>query len=348
MALLFADSFDHYGTGATGRTNMLAGAWAEISVGGYTPGAGGRTGSNALRSSGSGNVARISMNGLKSVVGVAYGVWMAALPSTTSVIGVVLRSQANNSLLAVCVTPDGAIAVKTGNVFSGTIIAISDSVLTAGTFHHVEFKAVLDDTVGSIEVRVNGVVVLNSTDLNLGTIPAAAVVFDSPSTASGVSHAYDDFLIWDNVGDYCNDFLGPQRVLTYFPVGDTAQADWTITGGSGPGYDAINKAVPDGDTSFIGAANVGSKSDFTLPTLPPETAVIAGVFVPVMGRIDEAGVGNIKMSMISGANVVSGLDINLTPGYIYSRNSFEFDPTTNAPWTKAGFEAALVRIEKTL
>lgn len=348
MALLFADSFDHYGTGTTGRANMLAGAWAEISAGGFTPGAGGRTGANGLRSSGSGNIARVTLGGLKTVVGVGYGVWMAALPATNQVLGTVLRNQANANIVAVAVSPDGALVVKKGNVFTGIIIGISDSVLTAGTYHHIEFKAVIDDVVGSIEIRVNGVVVLVLTNIDLGIAPAATVVFDSPSTASGVTHAYDDLIMWDDTGDYCNDFLGPQRVLTYFPVGDTAQADWTVTGGSGPGYDAINKAIPDADTSFIGAANVGSKSDFSLPTLPPETAVIAGVFVPAMGRIDEAGIGNIKMSMISGADVVSGADINLTPGYAYSRTAFEYDPVTLAPWSKAGFEAALIRVEKTL
>jgi hypothetical protein len=158
---------------------------------------------------------------------------------------------------------------------------------------------------------------------------------------------WDDVFAWDDTGTYNNSFMGAQRILTTFPTADTAQADFTVVG-SGAGFSAINDNPPDDDTSYITSAVVNNKSDFELDTLPPEVVAIAGVFVPARARVDAAGIGNLKMSLVSSGDVLAGSDVPLTPSYSYYRNTFEYDPHTSAPWTKAHLEAALLRVEKSL
>jgi hypothetical protein len=355
--LLWADSFDHYGTTPNGgRDAMLAGAWAGFSAGNGTlpvvSNARGRTGSNSLLISynslaNAGVQARRVLGGNKSVMGVGFGVWMSSLPGINGRHGIEFRSNANAAVCGLFIQSDGAIGFYTGA--SAVLIGSSEPVLQTGSWSHVEAKIVSHETSGSVEVRVNGITVLAFEDLNLGS-GIAAVVFGNPQAGSGggsFNWHIDDIVTWDDQGDYNNDFIGPARVATLFPAADTAQADW-IPVGETDGYACINNVPPDGDTTYISAEDAGDISEFELSTLPPETEVIAGVYIPVMGRLEDAGVGQIQVSLVSNSEVSEGPDIPLTTAFTYWGAVHEVDPDTDLPWTKEGIEAALVRIEKTL
>lgn len=349
--LRFADSFDHYG----GDVSFIDdGLWA-----GYVAASGGsvalsnsfaRTGDYSLRLHRSnfseGLVeARFAIGAQSFTCGIGFGVYMASLPTSGTTAGIQFRDVSNNPLLTLLFQADGSIAAKKGGK-TGTLIDVSDTILTAGTFNHIECKATFDTVAGFVEVRVNGVTKLQIGSLNLGALAAATCalsLFDFFLDDIW----FDDVFAWDDTGDYNNAFMGAQRILTIFPTADTAQADFTVVG-SGAGFSAIDDNPPDEDTSYITSAVVSNKSDFELDTLPPEVVAIAGVFVPARARVDAAGIGNLKMSLVSSGDVLAGSDVPLTPSYSYYRNVFEEDPHTSAPWTKAGLEAALLRVEKSL
>lgn len=351
--LIFADGFEHYGTTPNGgRDAMLSGAWAsftsananDISISSTKF----RTGSKSLKfvnpNGATDNSARVAFGGSPRITcGHGFGLHVDSLPASNQLLGFQLRDNTNTPLITFCIQSDGSIAARKGNQ-AGTIIDISDSILTAGTFNHIECKTVFDTVAGSVEVRVNGVVKMNIGALNLGAVGATQFTFNSFSVYA-VNTYFDDFIIWDDGGSFCNDFLGPQRILTQFPTGDTAQADFAKNGAA-TGYGCISEVPPDADTTYISSATIADKSEFTLPTLPPELVTIAAVFVPVMARLDDAGVGNVKVSMVSGASVLAGTDNPLTTSYQYYKSSFDHDPDTSAAWTKSGLEAAKLRIEK--
>ncbi len=340
--LLFADSFDHYGTVIA---NMLAGMWADLTGGGYVTisNAFARTGTYSLKLQGSGGAeARFSLLKSAFTCGVGFGIYMPSLPSLNNTMTLQFRNASNVDLLTLCFQSDGSIAAKKGDE-NGTLIDISDSILTAGTFNHIECKAVFDNVAGYVEVRVNGVIKLQIGSLNLGIVACTQAALH----ASNEAVYFDDVFAWDDTGTYNNDFMGAQRILTIFPTGNTAQADWSWNGAAS-GYLCINEAAPDADTTYLSSPTVGNKSDFSLPSLPPELVQITGVMIPAMARIDAAGIGNLKVTMKSSAALLAGASMPLTPGYSYYRNAFEYDPNTSAPWTKAALEAALVRVEKSL
>jgi len=344
--LLFVDGFEHYGTD---ETNMLAGLWAAFSVTPELSTTFARTGTYSLwlkgRTGSPEQTCRFALGSTNITVGVGYGIYCPNLPSSNALFYTKLASAAAADILSVIVQSDGSICVRKGDE-TGAVVDISDAVITAGTFHHIEFKTVFDTVAGAVEVRVNGVTVLMIGGLNLGAVGAASVIFTN-DLPTGIGYYIDDVFAWNDVGSYNNDFLGAQRVLTVYPAADTAQADFTKNG-AGTGIGCINQVAPDGDTTYLGSAVVGDKSEFTLPTLPPELVTIAGVFVPVMGKLDAAGIGNIKPSMKSVAAVLAGTDSPLTTGYSYVKSVFEYDPNTSVAWTKAGFEAAKLRLEKSL
>jgi hypothetical protein len=354
--LLFGDGFEHYGTTPNGgRDAMLSGYWSEVTHdinGNYsvvTTQA--RTGTHSLKftpDAGGGPAnARFSLGGApKDTCGIGTGIYFESLPSSNDRVGYQFRDTGNNPLLTICFQSDGSIAARKGGI-AGTIIDISDTILQAGTFNHVETKATFDAVAGYVEIRVNGVTKLQIGSLNLGSIGCTQGSFMSFAGVFSPIFYWDDPIAWDDTGTENNDFMGAQRLLTYFGNADTAQADW-LPIGAVDGFNCIDDVPPDGDTTYLGSATVGDKSDFTLPTLPPETAEIRGVIVLPMARVDTAGIGNLQVSLVSGVDVAPGNDVPLTPGYTYYRNIFEVDPATGDPWTKAGLEAALLRVEKTL
>lgn len=353
MALVFLEGFEHYGTGGGALTNMLAGAWAELTStsGWLMVSSPARTGSKSLRFgaiSSTPNVLRYNKKVASDVIGVGCGVHLENLPSNI-VEGISIRDSSNTTILSVSLNPDGSLSLYRGS-FSGTLIETSDTYLTAGTFHHVEFRAFIDDTVGEFELRVNGVVALQLGGLNLGTSPAKMACFGgiAGTTASQPYLYLDDIFIWDGVGTYNNDFLGPLRVLTVFADGDGSPQDWDVTGAA-TGYEAIDEVPADGDTTFISTGVLNEKATFTLPELPVEVSYIAGIYLPVLSRIEEAGTGSINASIISnGLSYYGGDNQPLTSSYTYWPFTFDYDPNTEVAWTKSGFEAAAFQVEKTL
>lgn len=353
--LLFADSFEHYGATAGGRTDMLSGWWTQVdnaSGGDFSVSTSQhRTGAKSLKFSaggaGSPVVSRFSLGGsAKFTCGIGAGIYFDTLPTSNDRVGIQFRDGSNTALLTICLQSDGSMTARKGD-HTGTVIDISDTILQAGTFNHIECKATFDTVAGFVEIRVNGVTKLQIGSLNLGSAGCTQVAFMAFSGSAAPSHYWDDVFAWDDSGTYNNTFLGAQRILTLFPAADTAQADWLIHGAA-TGHACIDNAAPDGDTTYLSSAVVSDKSDFTVPTLPPETAEVKGVVIPAMARIDAAGIGNLKVSMKSGVSLLAGSDVPLTPGYTYYKNVFEYDPATSVAWTKAGFEAALVRVEKSL
>jgi hypothetical protein len=350
--LIWGDSFDHYGLT---ESNMLAGEWAAFTI---AAGASidistdfARTGTHSLKftSANTGNptLARRALGGSPRITcGIGGGVYQTSLPGTNAALGCQFRNISNVAILTAVFQSDGSICIRKGDE-TAAVVDISDAVLTAGTFHHVEIWATFDTVAGAVEVRVNGRTVLMLGGLNLGSVGAAQVVWGMFTTRDSGDWYLDDTFAADDSGTYNNTFLGAQRILTEFPTADTAQADWSKNGAA-TGFGCIDQADPDGDTTYISAATAGDKSDFTLPSLPSELAEIAGVYVPLMARINAAGIGNIKPSMLSSTDVLAGNDDPLTTGYTYYGSVFEYDPHTNAAWTKAGLEAAKLRIEKSL
>lgn len=359
MAIIWAESFDYYGTGATGnggRDYMLAGLWANFTAGNGTlpfiSAAQQRTGTYSLRFeynslATDSPVARRVLGSAQLVVGCAQGIYFESLPIANKAWGVEFRNNANQCIAYLAIESDGAIGLYTGS--TRVLTANSDPIITASAWQHLEVKAVIDEVVGEVEVRVNGAVVLHATDLNLGALGATQIAFGMPAGEIGdnLNMHFDDIVTWDDTGSQNNDFLGPVRVETLWANADTAQADFTPTGAAN-GFDCIDNTPPDADTTYLVSTAAGEISEFALSNTPPETANIKGVFIPTMAKLGDAGVGNLVTSLVSGVDASDGPDQVLTSQYTYWGSVHELDPATDLAWTKSGIDAALLRLEKTV
>lgn len=350
--IVWTDSFDHYGVGPTGAANMLLGAYAENGFNSSTQGPNNtvaRTGDYSMYCTNQNGVLRKTYGGLKMVAGAGVAVYMPSLPNDTgSRIRFVFRSQANADLLTVTVNTDGTVSCYIGS-YTGTLVGTSISALTASGWHHLEVKAVISETLGSIEVRLNGETIFVATDLNTGTaeISQFAFLVRSSSFASATNTYIDDLVLWDDQGGINDDFIGPVRVYTVFPDGDISPSDWTPVGAA-TNSAAIDESAPDGDTSYTQGDTEGDTFQVTLPTLPGDIGLINAVQVVNMSRVSEAGAAQIQVSVESGAESEQGSLHTLTTAYTYRGDVFQVNPDGDIPWTRATLEAAIIQVEKTV
>lgn len=346
--LLFADSFEQYGAG---RANLILGPGVYVANGSSitvdVTNARARTGSwslelryadnNMLRKS-------VVLNNNEMIAG--WSSYFSNMPANPKKVAFGMTN-GSTYIAWINITSSGAIEVYAGSYSSGTLVATTDNIVGTGTFNYFELRVLQDNVVGEIEVRFNGNVVALLTNLNLGTLPINGFYTTSAAGGTTVVTNFDDLYILDTTGTVCNDFLGPVRINTVMPTSDTVEADWAKNTGT-DGFALIDDAAPDGDTTYIQAGTVGNISEFGMGTLPASVDTIAGIYVLTMGKLSEAGVGDVETSLVSGASVSPGGDKEFTTNYAYYGSVHPVNPDGNIAWTKTTFEAAKLRFEKTL
>lgn len=348
MALLWMDGFDHYGTDLG---KLTEGVYAEASNVFSLNTSNPRTGTHCLQMYGSSTLRRV-LGGAKTTVGVGLALYLPVLPTTNDSQRVVeFRDAANTAQISIGVQSTGVIYARRGTMNGGTLLGSSASpAVTAEAYNHIECLVFFSQTVGSIEVRVNGVTVLSLTGQD--TCATANVECSQVVLAGGIgggapsNQLLDDVFAYDETGSYNNTFIGDRRVLTLFPNANTATADWTAVGAAS-GYECIDEASPDDDTTYITSSTVNDTSEFGLQDLPAGVSTISGVVMVERARKTEAGAANTQVSVVSGASSTAGADKPLTEVYTYRHDVFEVDPASAAPFTPSEVDALKFKVKRT-
>src|SRR3546814_12837915 len=104
------------------------------------------------------------------------------------------------------------------------------------------YTTLFRSTVGTVEVRVEGVTVLdlsgldtlNSADATVAQVALGSRIVSSVATTP----YYNDFVLWDGSGSDNNDFLGSVSVTDLTPASAVA-LNWSLTGAA-PGAGAVD------------------------------------------------------------------------------------------------------------
>jgi len=357
MALLWMDGFDHYAAGDTGRAQMTDGAWAEVSSSHQPEATTPRTGRHAIKYilGNSNNVARRVLGGAKTTVGIGMAFRMDELPTANDSCALMQFRDAGNAVnVTVCAQTTGVVSVFRG-VTTALLGQTAVPVIFAETYQHIEVRASFAlSALGTVEVRVNGVTVLSLQDVQTAVAYSECsqvTIYNNMTMASVVPTCYiDDVFAWDDTGATNNDFLGDRRVRLMVPDADTAVADWAIVGAAS-GYDAINDADRDDETTYINGdtpAGTPVMSEFSLENPVTGIGAIAAVQTVFLSRKTDAGDCNVQLSMLSGSSASEGTDHPLTEQYTYRHDVHPLNPDTGTPWTEATLTAAKLRIARTL
>jgi hypothetical protein len=343
MAIKFFTSFDHYDTDTLPRRFDAAfGTAISIST------TSGRFGGHALVIDG-GSDEYLSKNvelqqGSAVIVGFAYKAIGALQETSITLTGESAGS--SHEQLSINIRSDtGVIAVRRGRHDIGTLLATSSpGVISDDVWAHIEFKAVIDNSSGSVEVRVDTIPVLtiSSVDtqgLATNSVTAVQVVCTGSSVALGL---IDSMWVMDGTGAApFNDFLGDKRVSVKNPKAAGTSTQFSPLSGSN--YEMVDETIIDEDTTYNESGSVGAEDNFTQQTttdigVSPST-VYAVQTVNCVRKTDAAEV-RYQDVFVSGGTSYYSADKEASSSYYCTAFIHQVDPSTGIAWTVSGLDAA--------
>lgn len=239
-----------------------------------------------------------------------------------------------------------AIALYRGNVAagnlgspSGALIASSVGGVLDGNWHYLEVYAVIDDTVGRVTVRVDGVTVIDFTGdtRNGGTSTSIdAIRFRTGKYISNNNSviSIDDFYVCNSSGSTNNTFLGDVRVQTMLPSSAGSATQLTPTG-SASNWENVAE-VPYNNATHNASATVGQRDLYGLTDLVGTTAGVKGVQTVAHMKKTDAGTASAKIVLKSGVSLYYDEARSLGTSPVAYTQMHEVDPATSAAWTVGG------------
>jgi hypothetical protein len=360
--LLFADNFEQYGinSGATMIDYMQDGVWTQVQDGTGTlaitddPDPTADAASVAVRfpTGNGGNTDRLRYafpGGGKTTIGWSFRVYPAGLTSADGAgLNWDLRDVANAAQIRFYIQTTGGIAVYRGATLLG---ATSGPAVTANTWSHIECKVFISDTVGTVEIRVNGTQVLSLTGID--TKNTANTTYDQiefylpqiPLTTGGYTF-FKDFVLWDTSGTRNNNFMGPCFLGRYTTSADVS-FNWTPSTGT-TGYNLLDETGPN-DADYISAAwPAPAASTFDMPNLPADVTSVRGIVLFGRMKKSDGGDCNVQMSLVEGGTPTNGTDRAITTAETYWYDVLELNTRTGNPFTPTEFNNSTFKVNRTL
>lgn len=277
---LFMDGFDYYAYSATELQTVWDGASTVSSMGApgvfaYGKWAGTNTSTGLIHTLG-GNWATVYFGFHCYHDASSEENWVILYDGTT--IQCVLR-----------VSAAGEIKLFRGD--GATLLATSSPGFTLSHWHWFGIKIVVHNTLGSIDISLNGNSILSASGLD-----TAATANDYATKillrAAGGSTLWDNVHIFDGTDPAPFNAQLPERRIYYFtPSGDGVDVAWTPSAGSR--YTCVDE-VPANDTDYISSSTATQKNGFIIPDLAAGVTPHA-VKLSAYARKDDAGSRKIKL-----------------------------------------------------
>jgi hypothetical protein len=337
-----------YTTVGTGQANLLAYWTSVVNGASFSVSAGnGRLGGSSLRISAVGNLTEYRVRktlDAQSTWGMAFAFRASAIPFGSTQIASVMDVTA--AQLDLKLNPDFTLSITRG----GTVLGTSSAALAVNAYSHLEWKVLIHPSVGTIELRKNGVLILGPlTGLNTrntanSTANVVTIGADGSGNGNNANWDYDDIIVYDGQTVDPNgltDIIGPigdctLRWLLPTGVGNTTQ----FLPDAGANYTRVNEATPDGDASYVSSANLNDIDTYALADLPVGTTIVRSIAVCCYARKTDANVRAIAaMIRTGGTNYGNAVLATLGTSYLYNFFGWGQNPSTGTPWTPADINA---------
>ena len=354
--LLYLDSFDHYATAD------ITQRWTQLYVHNTNPiapviGATGRRGTNGVRWSVNQVYDLPSIMAKTLAPADATCVMGCAFKHTGTFSRMAVDTAVNpfwngyaNALfcvrqggaqqLAVMVNKNGTLSVVRGQS-TIDIIGTTASALSDGVTYYVEFKTLIANAGGTIDIHVDGVSWLHVDTLD--TCPTNIEAWDEvligwarlEYAAASVVWDFDDFYVADGSGaDGWADFVGDIRVDALLPMTPAGtNTDFTASGGSDQ-WDTVDEPAANGDTDYRSSDTIGDKDTFNFPDAPVAGAPILGVQVVCQVKKEDAGSAGHKALARIGGTDYAGDQLAPPATYAFLRQCWGKQPSDGtSAWT---------------
>ena len=372
MAIVFVDSFSHY------NTPQITRKWTTLNETTFNFFEGiivptyGRCGQDALvvieasdNTVGTGPVYTLPTASSSFALGVAIWCWQGVQGNGRGVFRLNSGGVGGaNRQLEVVINTDLTISVGTGTGGGTTPLTTTygttGKVINANGWHYLELVGTISATVGTVQLWVDNVRVLNLTGLNtdpvgsgqwtnlqLGAVygtaqgqlglpvPAGTLLFtgvavtNSNQITQGIM--FSDFYL----GTATADRKGDSRVYARLPSGDGARIEWTpLTAGAH--YLMVREQRPDDDTTYNAAITTGLVDLYTFPAVAIPSGTISAVQVLPCLRKDVPGAGLAGVAtQLGGVDYAGPAQGIADASYLYYPQVFDTNDPAGNPWTVA-------------
>lgn len=236
---------------------------------------------------------------------------------------------------------DGAIKAWRGNE-AGTLLGTSAAagLLSLNTWAHIEIKVKIDNSTGTVEVRVNGVTALSLSGIDTQATAnayATAITFCGPDGTNTAD--FDNIVVMDNAGTRNNNFLGEGIMETLYPSAAGTAAQWTPSAGSN--YQNVDETGNhDSDTTYNETNTAGQKDLHAASNLSSTGGSVAGAKLTTFARKTDAGTREIAQVVNFGGGESQRATNTLTSSYAAYSEVFETDPGDSQALTPSKVNAA--------
>lgn len=237
----------------------------------------------------------------------------------------------DTSMLGLKVNIDGSIsACRITSLSAGTVLGTSAAgVIKSATWHSIEFACSISDTVGTVDIVVDGVNVLSLTgqDTRNGTPTTInrIIMGGNNGTYNSVTRI-DDLYITDSLT-----LLGPMRIETLYPNADTAQKQWIPSTGS-TNYTTIDETLLS-SSDYVYSNTVGNFDLYDFGNLSTTPTSISAVQVVPVAQKDDVGLRAIASTVKSGSSTTDSANFYLGSSWNLVPRIMNTDPNTSTAWT---------------
>ena len=315
MAWEIGDSFDFYGT--VSDATVAGTCWTSFGGGGNITTSGTRFGTGlcfVLPSTGAGALQSTTF-GNDTTIFVNFAWNLGNSGGATVYFGFALRDSTNNQV-GVYFQANGTVIVTNG-AFNGTVLATWASQFAGNQWNHYQFKIVINNTTGSVEMRMNGATsnTQSVTGINTrnGSTNAYANNISFYDSAQGTN--IDDFYLFNDQGAQPNTWQGDVRAVQLMPNANSGTPQWSAS------HMSTNASASPPPTTGVGqqvgiAANTtyyGYWTPLASGTVTSISPRFASAFTTFnMALYDSSGVGSAPGNLIATATAVSSPGFNTT------------------------------------
>jgi hypothetical protein len=337
MSLLFIDSFDHYTeiTDKWDANNFTGGTgtYCTQTRGRFTPGALQYTGfeDGTGRNSGNANITKILPPSDEVIYGFAF--WADATPGANTI---VLRDSAGVLIGGITFVGNDIELVSAGSGVVGT----ATSSMTSLSWQFYEVRVKRHATLGEIELRKGGALVLAVTGLNTGTNSIEQLWLSH--VAETDSSYLDDLYVLNTAGTTNNWFLGDTRITTLRPKANGVLNNFTPS--EATSWESTDEQLHDRDISYVEAGQMGASEDYTNKSFD-DVGIAAGTIfgVQVVNACKKTDAGRLDYKdemVIAGNRYTTGVDnIAVSGNYKMTTYIRDTDPSDDGTWTEDKVEA---------
>lgn len=253
------------------------------------------------------------------------------LASQSNVAGnVMIRWDSSNNQL-VCQAP-----------YTGTIhISSGNGTFDADTTYYVECKVTINDTTGSIELRIDGDVIGTATSIDTRystyDLGVTSILLAGQGTSDVNTAFYDDVYVTDSAGSSpYNSFLGPIDVQTLFPDGNGNYSNLTGSDSNQTdNYLLVDESPdPDDDTTYVESDTEGDEDTYTFDNLVGATGkTIRGAIGYVVAKKTDVNAKYIRPMFRVNSTDYVGTSFALSEGYTVHQQIQQVNPNTSTDWT---------------